>query len=98
MKALIALLALASSPVFAGYCTPPLHRSQTARHAFVLMHPCPATGLPILPCKGYIIDHKVPLCLCGPDAASNMQWQTVAAAHRKDLIEWRSCRLAKKAP
>jgi hypothetical protein len=36
---------------------------------------------------GYVIDHIVPLCHNGPDVPSNLQWQTKAEAHEKDLWE-----------
>jgi hypothetical protein len=39
-----------------------------------------------------VIDHVVPLACGGADAADNMQWQTVAAAHAKDRWE-RDCYL-----
>lgn len=64
-------------------------RSQAQRHLFARTHACPATHLRKLPCPGYIIDHVNPLCKGGPDLASNMQWQTVAAAKAKDKWECR---------
>ncbi len=69
-----------------------IHRSHAARQAFVRSHPCPSTGKPRLPCRGYIIDHVIPLCAGGADAPTNMQWQTKADAAAKDKIEWRQCR------
>jgi hypothetical protein len=39
-----------------------------------------------------VIDHVRPLCAGGPDRRTNMQWQTVAAAVRKDADERRLCR------
>ena len=36
-------------------------------------------------------DHVLPLACGGPDAVSNMQWQTVAAAKAKDRWEVRAC-------
>lgn len=66
-------------------------RSHAARTAFVKSYPCPATGLPKLPCKGYIIDHVVPLCAGGEDDPRNMQWQTVKEAKKKDKDERRMC-------
>jgi hypothetical protein len=38
-------------------------------------------------CKGYVVDHIVPLKRGGADDPSNMQWQTTAAAKAKDKIE-----------
>lgn len=66
-------------------------RSQAARHEFVRIHACPGTGKNRLPCPGYIIDHKKALACGGADAPSNMQWQTVAAAHAKDRVELKGC-------
>ena len=37
--------------------------------------------------KGYIIDHIVPLSKGGCDCPSNMQWQTIEDAKRKDKTE-----------
>lgn len=62
-------------------------RSEAAKNAFKRSHPCPATGKTSGPCKGYVIDHVIPLAKGGPDAPGNMQWQTEAAAKDKDRWE-----------
>lgn len=62
-------------------------RSTTAKTAFKHLQPCPATGLSYGRCPGYIIDHIVALKRGGPDAPTNMQWQTVADAKAKDRWE-----------
>ena len=62
-------------------------RSQSVKDEFKQQHPCPATGSPKGPCKGYVIDHVVPIGCGGADAPSNMQWQTVADAKAKDKGE-----------
>lgn len=67
-------------------------RSRAARAEFQRTHPCPGTGSPHGGCKGYVVDHVQPLCAGGPDAPSNMQWQTVGAAKAKDRTERRQCR------
>jgi hypothetical protein len=67
-------------------------RSQAAKDQFKRLHPCPATGKSSGPCPGYIIDHIVPLCASGPDAAYNMQWQTTEQAKQKDKWERTECR------
>ena len=54
-------------------------------------HPCPSTGLPTGPCPGYWKDHIVPLSCGGPDAVSNLQWQTIAEARAKDGWERKAC-------
>lgn len=67
-------------------------RSTAARTEFRQMNPCPATGSTKGPCKGYIIDHVVPLACGGPDKPSNMQWQTQADAKSKDRVERKDCK------
>lgn len=68
-----------------------IKRSQSAKVAFKAEHPCPATGARKGPCKGYVIDHVKPLACGGPDAPSNMQWQTIAEGKAKDKWERRAC-------
>src|SRR5438132_11334194 len=67
------------------------HRSLEVKHEFQRQHPCPSTGRPTGRCPGYIKDHVVPLACGGPDAVSNLQWQTIADAKAKDRWERRSC-------
>ena len=62
-------------------------RSKSARSTFEHSHPCPSTGRTSGACPGYVVDHVVPLKGGGPDAPSNMQWQTVDAAKVKDKVE-----------
>jgi hypothetical protein len=66
-------------------------RSASAKRDFQLTHPCPATGRTSGVCPGYIKDHIVPLACGGPDAPSNMQWQTRADAKAKDKWETKGC-------
>jgi hypothetical protein len=63
------------------------HRSRAVAGEFEREHPCPSTGLTGGPCPGYWRDHIVPLACGGPDAVSNMQWQTIADARAKDAWE-----------
>ena len=67
------------------------HRSAAVKHEFQLTHPCPATGLTSGACPGYIKDHIVPLVCGGPDAPSNMQWQTIRDAKANDKWETKGC-------
>ena len=64
-----------------------IKRSKAARDAFMRSHPCPANGHTHGACPGYVVDHIVALKRGGPDAPSNMQWQTVEAAKAKDKWE-----------
>ena len=66
-------------------------RSQSAKVEFKHQHPCTATGSPKGRCKGYVIDHIVPIACHGVDAPGNMQWQTVADAKAKDKWERKGC-------
>lgn len=49
-------------------------------------------GIPWPNRHGYILDHRVPLCLGGTWDQSNLQIQTIADAAEKDRLEWRACR------
>lgn len=84
MKFLI--LALLAAACFAVSAT---QRSPAQVHSFMKMHPCPAGADKgsIKRCRGYIVDHILPLDCGGKDAPSNMQWQTVHAAKMKDQWE-----------
>ena len=66
-------------------------RSRTEVARFKRMHPCPATGSAYGACRGYVIDHKIPLACGGPDAVRNMQWQTVVDGRAKDKWERKRC-------
>lgn len=61
-------------------------------------NPCPATGkLEIYtPCKGYVLDHKRPLCSGGLDAASNLVWEEYKESKLKDKQEIKLCALMKR--
>jgi hypothetical protein len=69
---------------------PPLRPNSIDQHLlnakFQVIHPCPATG-----CPGYVKDRVIPLACGGPDAPSNMQWQTVRDAKVKDKWETKGC-------
>lgn len=92
MSLLFLLLTLVRPPCYGD--TSPMHdvRNSKTKVYFFLAHPCP--GGPDKGskkrCQGYVIDHVCPLQCCGPDAVSNMQWQTVEEGKVKDKWE-RDC-------
>jgi hypothetical protein len=85
--ALAILIAVLTAQVDAGTI-----RSNSAKAEFKREHPCPATGARSGPCGGYVIDHVIPVACAGPDAPSNMQWQTIAEGKAKDRWEVKGCR------
>ena len=72
------------------------HRSYHAKKIFKLMQACPATGQYGGKCKGWIIDHIVPISAGGQDHWSNMQWQSKQDSYVKDSEERRYCRTLKR--
>jgi hypothetical protein len=67
------------------------HRSRELAREFQRLYPCPSTGRASGACPGYVRDHIVPLTCGGPDAVSNLQWQTIRDARAKDAWERKSC-------
>lgn len=67
-------------------------RSSAQTRAFQRANPCPANDARRGSCPGHVIDHIVALCAGGADLPSNMQWQTILDAKRKDVEEWKLCR------
>lgn len=86
------MIAILLAALLAVPCPHPARRKSVAAK-FRRLHPCP--GGPDkgskLRCSGYVVDHVTPLECCGADAVTNMQWQTTAAAKKKDRTE-RLCR------
>lgn len=64
-----------------------IHRSQTAKHDFKKLNPCPGTGKTTGACAGYVIDHVQALKHGGKDTPENMQWQTIVEGKSKDKWE-----------
>src|SRR5215472_6430233 len=67
------------------------HRSREVTREFQREHPCRSTGRTSGACPGYRKDHIKALACGGPDAVSNLQWQTVADAKAKDQWERKAC-------
>lgn len=70
-------------------------RSAAEVLAFKRHNPCPSTGERRGACPGYHVDHKIPLCLSGPDTRDNMQWLSIADHKAKTKQDVRSCRALK---
>ena len=64
-------------------------RSQAVKHAFQRANPCPSTQALRGSCKGWVIDHRIALCVGGTDTVDNMRWMTVETAKAKDRWECR---------
>ena len=62
---------------------------------FKKLNPCPQELVVDGRCRG-IVDHRSPLCLGGPDAVSNMQWQSRTASLAKDKVEWSACKFTRE--
>lgn len=84
---MICIFFILSSTVYAGpfdetrICGEPardangrIARSSEVLTAFKRIHPCPSTGLSTGACKGWAIDHVIPLACGGCDAVGNLQW------------------------
>jgi hypothetical protein len=78
--------AVAFGPAAAGE-----RRSHAVTQEFQREHPCPSTGRTSGACPGYRKDHIRALACGGPDAVSNMQWQTISEAKAKDRQERKAC-------
>jgi hypothetical protein len=89
--ALLISAALAVCVVLATSCEAKEVRSASVKREFQLTHPCPATGRTNGACPGYVKDHIKALKCGGPDAVSNMQWQTTADAKSKNKGETKGC-------
>lgn len=86
-----AILTLLLAALLPDQSSDATRRSNSARTAFKRLSLCPSTGRPTGPCPGWVIDHVTPLACGGPDAPSNMQWQTTADARAKDRWERKGC-------
>ena len=89
--ALLIAAAFVVGVVLPGSASSKQLRSASVKRESQLTHPCPATGRTSGACPGYVKDHVKPLKCGGPDAVSNMQWQTRAEAKAKDKWETKGC-------
>lgn len=78
------LAVAAPATVETRYCGEPRRNAQgeIVRRADVVaafrqLYPCPATGRSTGACRGWAVDHVIPLAVGGCDAVSNLQWLPV---------------------
>lgn len=100
MKALFFLLLFTTQvpPVVPGLPTGPIPTTcavPTPRRESTVLKFHRLTGYPHGR-PGFVVDHIIPLCACGADAVTNMQWQTVADASLKDAWEKTVCRALRR--
>lgn len=86
-KLLIVILAFISIGAYA--------RDPAKVREFRQTHACPSTGQFTGACKGYVVDHIMPLCAGGLDEPRNMQWQEYKQSLIKDNLERELCRRVK---
>ena len=67
-------------------------RSRAVRSEFQRLNPCPETGAKRGACRGWEVDHIVPLCAGGADRVENLQWLTVHEHRRKTKRDVARCR------
>lgn len=61
------------------------------QEVFIKRHPCPANGRVQASCPGYVVSYIKPLCAGGADRMTNMQWQSVAEAKKRDREAEKLC-------
>jgi hypothetical protein len=92
-----ALFLFCSFSVFGQMCEIPRDKDgKILRHKNEIEHfkqhnVCPGTGKVEKVCKDYVVDHLQPLCACGQDKETNMQWQGYKESKIKDKIEVNYC-------
>ena len=86
---LILAMSISAAWPYRSYTRRSYPRSREVTREFQRENPCPSTGKRYGPCPGYVKDHVRALCAGGPDAVSNLAWQTTADAKAKDRWECR---------
>ena len=67
------------------------------KELFVKKYACPVNGKHTQLCPGWVVNYVKPLCAGGPDRITNLQWQTVATAKRKEREAQKMCAKGKKS-
>jgi hypothetical protein len=66
------------------------------RELFIKKYACPVNGKHTEACPGWVVNYVKPLCAGGADRLSNLQWQTVATAKRKEREAQKLCAKPKR--
>lgn len=61
------------------------------KELFLKKYACPMTGKRTGACPGWVVGYIKPLCAGGADRITNLQWQTVATAKRKEREAQKLC-------
>ena len=67
------------------------------KELFVKKYACPVNGKHTESCPGWVVNYVKPLCAGGVDRITNLQWQTVATAKRKEREAQKLCAKGKRA-
>ena len=86
MLTLLLMLLLLGPPCIKRDANGAILRSWSVTHQFKVLTGYP-NGRP-----GYVIDHVIPLCACGPDSVVNLAWERYDSSLVKDRTEVRVCR------
>lgn len=88
------LVALATVCTIARTPEGKISRSRESVRSFMRAAPCPA-GVDkgsTKRCRGYVVDHVLPLCAGGKDEPANMIWEELVESRAKDKAEVGLCR------
>ena len=66
------------------------------KELFIKRFACPVTGKHSDACPGWVVNYIKPLCAGGADRMTNLQWQTLATAKRKEREAQKMCAKPKR--
>ncbi len=82
--------------LFAAVPSPIAKRDPKQVSAFRKVNACPSTQKVTGACKGWVVDHIIPLCWGGEDKPANMAWEEVRQSYLKDRFEREACAMKKR--
>jgi hypothetical protein len=92
-----ALLGLAGALLLSGAAEARIHRDRAVIREFKRLNICPATGTFTQRCKGWEVDHRLPLCAAGEDVLANLQYISIADHRAKTRLDLKGCKLLQHA-